>query len=140
MSSSCDRGDLHELFEAGHVLVGVREVGHACLVSGRCLRRIPRPVAATGDIASMTIGNSSASRPCFLIQPQFREDCSAATRPFSSSVTGMLRCARKSAVVTPITPPPTMTTSDVFGGGPGCWIGSAFGERECGQVAHLGTG
>ena len=44
--------------------------------------------------ARMIAGSSRGSRPCFLIQPQLREDCSPAITPFSHSTTGVPAMAR----------------------------------------------
>ena len=42
----------------------------------------------------MIAGSSRGSRPCLRIQPQLRDDCSPAIRPFSHSTTGTPALAR----------------------------------------------
>jgi hypothetical protein len=44
--------------------------------------------------ARMIAGSSRGSRPCFLIQPQLRDDCSPAITPFSHRTTGTPAMAR----------------------------------------------
>ena len=59
---------------------------------------------------AMASGTSARSRPMVRHQPQLRLDCSAATRPFSTTVTATPFSAKASAVLIPATPPPITTT------------------------------
>ncbi len=72
---------------------------------------------------SLAMGTSSGSRHMVRTQPQLRLDCSPATRPLSQTSTERPRSRRNQAVDTPITPPPTITTSTVSGSGSWKWTG-----------------
>ena len=81
-------------------------------------------------------GISRTSRAWMRIQPQFREDCSPAIRPFSQSTTGTPHSASMSAAVTPTTPPPMTTTSAASGSGrsgPAGNSGASFMPRSMRQ-------
>ena len=69
----------------------------------------------------MISGISRGSRPILRHQPQFRLDCSPAMCPFSQRTVDTPFCARKSAVLVPMIPPPMITTS--------ARAGSASSER-----------
>src|SRR5262249_8884666 len=60
---------------------------------------------------SMASGNSRGSRAIFRHQPQLRLDCSWAMCPFSHSATETPFRAKNNALLVPMIPPPTMTTS-----------------------------
>lgn len=77
--------------------------------------------------ASIASGISRSSRPITRTQPQLRLDCSAPGVPFSQSTTSIPRSARKRAVLTPMMPPPTMTTSALAGRVVSVAIGSSVG-------------
>jgi hypothetical protein len=64
---------------------------------------------------SMIKGSSRGSRPILRHQPQLRLDCSWAMCPFSHSATETPFRAKNSAVLVPMIPPPTMTTSTRVG-------------------------
>src|SRR5260221_14019494 len=64
---------------------------------------------------SMISGISRGSRAILRHQPQLRLDCSPAMWPFSQSTVGMPFLARKSAVLAPMMPPPTLTTPALGG-------------------------
>jgi len=59
----------------------------------------------------MISGISRGSRPILRHHPQLRLDCSPAICPFSQRTVETPFCARKSAVLAPMIPPPTITTS-----------------------------
>ena len=76
------------VFEARELGVGLRDVGDAALGASRCRSLTSRAMFSHSRSARMIAGNSRGSRPCFRIQPQLRDDCSPAIRPFSHSTTG----------------------------------------------------
>src|SRR5437016_5544095 len=85
---------------------------------------------------SMTSGISRGSRTILRHQPQLRLDCSPAMCPFSHSTAETPFCARNSAVLVPMMPPPTITTSARAGRLGSDWTGSTRGAMgsPCGEL------